>query len=193
MPKGCNHSPWYIAISSGSKNHWAVRDQVRGTPVQFKINTGAEVTLIFDSTHEAVGSQPLKKSDRILRGPSNCKLPVLGWFEADLTTEMKTCSQKLYVVNKLHVLLLGCPPGESRDTDSDWEYFRREDSKGEVPQRLPRTQKAGWRLPYLTQAWCHTLLPRHTKTGSDTSDISREVQTGQDGEAGGNCEGDQAD
>ena len=90
-------------ISSGSKDRWEVTLQVHGKPIKCKIDTGAEATVISDFMHKAIGSPPLKKPDRILRGPSNYKL----------STETKTCSQKLYIVKNVHVPLLRCPAIES--------------------------------------------------------------------------------
>ena len=101
------------AISSGSKNQWDAVIRVNGTSVKFKIDTGAEVTVIPETTHKAIGSPPLKKPDRVLRGPSNYKLPVLGWFEANLQTEKSQCCHNLYVVRSLHIALLGRPAIES--------------------------------------------------------------------------------
>ena len=72
------HQEFLGAVSSGSKNQWDATIHVSGTSVKFKIDTAAEVTVISDSTHKAIGSPPLEQPDRIIRGPSNRKLPVLG-------------------------------------------------------------------------------------------------------------------
>ena len=101
------------AVTEDSKGQWDATICVNGTSVKFKIDTGAEVTVISDSAHKTIGSPPLEKPDRILRGPSNRKLPVVGAFMADLQTEKKVCQHRVYVVKNLHTPLLGRPAIES--------------------------------------------------------------------------------
>ena len=104
------HQEFLGAISSGSKNQWDVTVRISGKSLKFRIDTGVEVIVISDSTHKDIGCLPLEQPDRILRGPSNRKLPVLGSFVADLQTEKK---DRVYVIKKLHVPLLGRPAIES--------------------------------------------------------------------------------
>ena len=59
------------AVSEHSSCKWEVIVSLNGVPVKMKIDTGAEVTVISKAVHEAVGSPPLQKADRILKGPSN--------------------------------------------------------------------------------------------------------------------------
>lgn len=59
---------------------WAVTLQVDDTAVDFHIDTGAEVTLVSQSTHRAIGSPPLSPAKKNLKGPDNNSLPVKGCF-----------------------------------------------------------------------------------------------------------------
>ena len=61
-------------------NPWAVTLEVNGTPI---IDTGAEVTVVSEQTHQKTGGQPLMPADRTLCGPDTHTLPVLGQFAED--------------------------------------------------------------------------------------------------------------
>ena len=59
---------------------WAITLIVNNIPVDSLIDTGTEVTLISQSIHRALGRPPLQVTSRNLKGPSNDRLPVKGWF-----------------------------------------------------------------------------------------------------------------
>lgn len=77
-------------------------------PVDFKIDTGADVTVI--GRQHLPRNTPLRPSEKILVGASSNKLKVLGCFNATLqTTKGKTCFERMYVVNHIRHPLLGKP------------------------------------------------------------------------------------
>lgn len=90
-------SPWSITLSVDDK------------PIEFEIDTGAEVTVISTKAHREIGNPMLSASTKTLRGPDNNKLPVRGQFTATLGYEDKLVEQDLYVVDHLHKHLLGLP------------------------------------------------------------------------------------
>ena len=94
---GCNGSKWETTVS------------FNGVPVKMKIDTGAEVTVISKATHKVVGSPPLRKPDKLLKGPSNKRMPVCGLFTAVLQRNDKEARQDVYVVSNLHSSLLRNP------------------------------------------------------------------------------------
>ena len=48
--------------STETANPWAVTLQLNGKPMEFHVDTGAEVTVISKLTHEKIGSPPLSPS-----------------------------------------------------------------------------------------------------------------------------------
>ena len=87
-------------------------------PIDFHIDTGAEVTLISQSAYKAIRSPPLFISRKNLKGPSGDNLPVDGWFHGTLATRCpQQCEtkQEVYVIGQLSRCLLGQP--EIRDLD----------------------------------------------------------------------------
>ena len=83
--------------------------QLNGRPVDFCIDTGAEVTVISEQTYERAGCPPLSQPDRTLRGPDTHILPVSGQFTATLKSGNQDFDEKVYVVKGLNKPLLGRP------------------------------------------------------------------------------------
>ena len=95
------------STNTTNDNPWIVTLQMNSIPVQFHIDTGAEVTVINDTVHKKVGSPSLSQSDQTLRGPSNQSLPVKGKFLAQLQYSGVTTEHNCYVVTDLSRPLLG--------------------------------------------------------------------------------------
>ena len=76
--------------------------------IKFKLDTGADVTVISTALSKSVGKNSLQSSKKTLLGPNQNKLPVVGQFNANLKSGFTTYMQKtIYVVLDLHMLLLG--------------------------------------------------------------------------------------
>jgi len=83
--------------STQAPNPWVVTLRLNGKPVDFCIDTGAEVTVISEQTHERAGCPPLLQADRTLRGPDMHILPVCGQFTATLMKGNQQFEEKIYV------------------------------------------------------------------------------------------------
>ena len=95
ITRGDRNNPWYITVSINDK------------PVDFEIDTEAEVIVISSEAHHEIGGPTLGAASKTLRGPSNSELPVKGQFTAMLKYK------DLYVVESLHKHLLGRPAIEA--------------------------------------------------------------------------------
>ena len=113
----CTNDVYLGQLTTGRKKRsdkpWSVTIHVNGKPIQFDIDTGAEVTVVSPQTHQAIGSPTLHPPQRTLRGPSNHKLPVKGEFKGTLRRGELEVEQQLYVVDNLRRQLLGCPAIEA--------------------------------------------------------------------------------
>ena len=87
--------------------------QLNGQRADFLIDTGAEVTVISEHTHNAIGSPPLSPPPRSLKGPGNHVLPVTGYFSGTIKPGTHETHQDVYVVKRLHQQLLGRPAIEA--------------------------------------------------------------------------------
>lgn len=67
-------------------------------PVQFKINTGADISVISASTYQALPERPkLKPSNAVLSSPGGI-LSCKGQFTADISLNNKLCRVEIYVI-----------------------------------------------------------------------------------------------
>ena len=96
-------------LGEKAANPWIIPLQLNGKPVEFCIDTGAEVTVISEQTYENVGCPPLLQADRTLRGPDTRLLLVSGQFTATLKQGDRDIQEKVYVVKGLTKPLLGRP------------------------------------------------------------------------------------
>lgn len=81
--------------------------QVNGVPLEFKVDFGAEVTVV-PSTFPGVPSQ-LEKPEGHFTGPGNHPLKVSGQFTATLEWKGRSCVQPVYVMPSQTTPLLGYP------------------------------------------------------------------------------------
>ena len=85
-------------------NSWVITLSVNGKPVEFRIDTGADVS-VPDTT--------LDPAKEVLSGPSHKILPVKGQFIATLKSQDKEVTENMFVVRRLRHALLGRPAIES--------------------------------------------------------------------------------
>ena len=72
-----------------------------GKQIQFKLDTGAEVTAISDSTYQTLQGVRLSPSTKPLYGPASQVLKVLGQFNGKLAHKEHSHQEKIYVVKGL--------------------------------------------------------------------------------------------
>ena len=95
-------------------NPWIVTISINGSPVEFKIDTGADVSVISDSTYKTLAKKTsLRPAKKSLTGPSRQPLDVCGQFTGTLQHGSCTSNEDIFVVNNLQMSLLGCPAIES--------------------------------------------------------------------------------
>ena len=93
---------------------WTVDVVSHGKLLRFKIDTGAEVTAISETTYESLGkTQLLRKCAKTLYGPSAEPLHILGVLQMELKYSGRVCHQPVYVIKGLKGNLLGLPAIQS--------------------------------------------------------------------------------
>ena len=96
--------------------YWTVNIMVNDHPVEFSIDTGADVTVISEHIYQqAAGKIDLQPTSRKLCGPSRYTLSVMGKCVAKLKRGTREIEETVYVVRSLHRPLLGRPAIESLD------------------------------------------------------------------------------
>ena len=96
-------------IDSDQGNAWTCHINVNGHDVSFKIDTGAEVTVISDNITKSIGLHQLHPPSKKLHGPDNRPLEVIGEATARLVYKGTECTQPIFVVRNVKQNLLGFP------------------------------------------------------------------------------------
>ena len=94
-------SSFLDAMTSTSQNSWNTKVLLEKTSVNFKLDTGAEVTAITEETFKLLGGITLIKPSKSLHGPARQSLNVLGQFTGALSYKGKFSSQIIYVIRGL--------------------------------------------------------------------------------------------
>ena len=102
-----------VVTHNSEGNAWTIVISIDDKPIEFEIDTGAEVSVISQAAYRKIGSPTLRTSEKTLRGPSNHELSVKGQFTAKLRSGSQEVEQELYVVDNLHKHLLGRPAIEA--------------------------------------------------------------------------------
>ena len=82
---------------------------VGGKELTFKLDTGAEVTVITEEAHRMLEMPKLQKPSKALYGPTSTALRTLGQFTSTLSVNKKTSEETIFVVQGLKTNLLGLP------------------------------------------------------------------------------------
>jgi len=96
-------------VDSKQKTLWLTELKMNDMTVTFKIDTGAEVSAISETTLRQLQTVQLKKPTRNLYGPAMSPLKVIGQFTANLGCKHTSCKQIVFVVKDLKQNLLGLP------------------------------------------------------------------------------------
>ena len=99
------------ADANTTTSPWVTQININDRVVNFKIDTGADVTVISDKEYDSVKDGPLSPANKALNGPSQETLEVCGQFTAELqhTATRAKAKQEIYVVKRLTKPLLGRP------------------------------------------------------------------------------------
>ena len=100
------------AIESFSGKAWKVTLFVNDIPIQFKIDTGAEVSVIPEALSEPF-SNIMKPPTRTLSGPSKQELQLCGQFTCSMRFDKESTQQEFYAVKSLDLALVGLPAIEA--------------------------------------------------------------------------------
>jgi len=88
---------------------WTAPIKVNSQVVIFKLDTGAEATAVSLKTFKTLTNIKLQQSTKVLCGPNNQPLKVMGQATVQLTYNGRSCKQPIYVIKHLKNNLLGLP------------------------------------------------------------------------------------
>ena len=102
-----------VITDSINSSAWNVTLSVNGTEIEFKLDTGADVSAIPEHMLNCLKVDALLPASTTLTGAGNQPLQVCGQFEAKLQYKSQCCKQIFYVVTGLCRALLGRPAIEA--------------------------------------------------------------------------------
>ena len=97
------------AVIATQETSWKESIRLNGCNIAFKLDTGAEVTAISRRTFQKLHGTKLEKPSRLLHGPSQQDLKVVGQFSGKLSCKAKYTKQLIFVIENLRTDLLGLP------------------------------------------------------------------------------------
>ena len=97
------------ALTGNSDMNWTSTLRIAGKRIQFKLDTGAEVTAISETTYHKLEKIPLQKASRSLQGPAGQSLTVLGQFTRRVCYAKRSSNEVVFVVRGLKNNLHGFP------------------------------------------------------------------------------------
>ena len=80
---------------------------INGQKLPFKLDTGAEVTVVSESVVKSVDADKLKQPSKRLCGPDRKPISVLGELSLSLSYKGKSCTHPVYVLKGVYENLLG--------------------------------------------------------------------------------------
>ena len=95
------------------QNSWVTSVNLNKRSITFKIDTGADVTVISDTDYNENNDGPLSTCNKKLSGPSREALDVCGQFTGKLQRNSVSTTQDIYIIRGLHTPLLGRPAIEA--------------------------------------------------------------------------------
>ena len=98
---------------SGKDSMWNIKIKIGNSNLDFKIDSGADVTIIPEILYKEKVHGPLMPPDKILFGPGEIRLPVLGKIRTKLSTAKSQTYQDIYVLKGKGQALLGRPAIEA--------------------------------------------------------------------------------
>ena len=105
---------FFLGTVNAKASGWQVDIHLDGISLTFKVDTGAEVSVIPLAMYESLRHKPvLKQTQHRLVSASNDSLDTLGYFSANLVYQSAVpVSTDLYVVRSLRHSLLSCSDSE---------------------------------------------------------------------------------
>ena len=97
------------AMGDSQQDTWTAKIYVGSQEATFKIDTGAEVTAISEKLYKSLRSPALQKPNKLLKGPGQHPLQVVGQFEEMLHHGQNSSQQQIFVIKDLKSNLLGLP------------------------------------------------------------------------------------
>ena len=120
-------------IDKKSNEPWRIVLNINGNEISFKIDSGADVSVIPERIKNKLGIDVKIKAEPRLFSADRRELRVLGISIINIVYNGKECSQEFYVVKDIHESLLGRPAIEALELIC-WQRQIKTDVVGRHPE-----------------------------------------------------------
>ena len=125
-------------VSNSGNKPWTADIKVNETTILFKIDSGADVTVIPLTVYQRSNLQPtLKSTSKVLMGPCNYKMNCIGTFTTQLRHEDKTTTEEIFIVKGLERSLLGRQAAHSLNLLNRVDALNSSEMKESIKERYP--------------------------------------------------------
>ena len=128
-------------MTTGQQSSWTAKVKIEGKDIQFKLDTGAEVTAISEKTYKSLRGIALSKPKKSLYGPAHQPLQITGQFYGRLSHRGKSFKGEIFVVKGLKTNLLGLPAITSLQLIQRLCPVQAASTKREVQENFPTVFK----------------------------------------------------
>ena len=156
-------------VSTGSEP-WTVTVSLNELPVEFQIDTGADVSVIPEQLYRKLKVPSLEPTNKSLIGPSQDSLHVCGQFSATLIYKGSTVKEQIYVVRGLRKALIGRPAIKVLQLLSCVNY---QASSVKISKLFEGLGTMRERVQHYVKARCNTVCSINTSTNSLATKILR--------------------
>lgn len=126
------------AVNSQTKA-WTASILVNNKQIQFKIDSGADVTVIPESTYAQLATKTeLQGTNKVLLGPCNYKMKCLGKYSARLSTDENNTNEDIYVIKDLERPLLGRRASENLNLINRVNSIAENNYKASINEKYPQ-------------------------------------------------------
>ena len=94
---------------TGQSEPWTIQLSFNNSPLEFKIDTGADVPAIPGTKYVEKRDGPLQQTSKILKGPSKQLLKVRGFVTAKIAREGLETNETVYIIEGLQKPLVDHP------------------------------------------------------------------------------------
>ena len=123
-----------VTDSTSHSNPWNATVMLNEKAVEYKLDTGADVSVIPTQLFESLKIDTMQPTEAKLTGAGSQPLAVQGKFEANLQYKARSSKQIVYVVSTLSKPLLGKPAIESLNLISRVDIVDKDSCKANYPE-----------------------------------------------------------
>ena len=125
-------------VKAKKDSQWMVELLLNGSPVSFKVDTGADMTVVPEKTLKSIKGSELRPAETALYGPNRQRIPSLGQATMVLQKGDKEIKEEVFVVPQADQALLGKPAIEALGLLQRIDVVNEEDDVTVIKQRYPK-------------------------------------------------------